>query len=373
MESYESLEPFVLNSDEVKSWPLANQDLASLFHSVPLTARFGPRNHPVGHILWETESPRRSTTAEDFIAWAEGRPSSIELPSSGYWGYVDYTYILHIHPQSSSLLDWRPLGVESDGADSTLWLGTKGAYTPCHYDSYGFNLHAQLRGRKRWLLFPPKDSKLLKPTRIPYEESSIFASIDVRSVPKSLNNASPRLITLEPGQVLFLPPHWWHFVQCVSDEAALSVNTWIPVEGDNVWRKPEAVTRAVVALLDEGGLLPDRLGLLPSEPDIPLDRALQDLQAMKDGLEDKGVKRAKVEEKSPTDDALQKFLSKMGGKGSHLPVISLERLRKELIDPARGVEYAEKSDNSEGSVLHRHEFLRRLINSVDSAGFFLDS
>ena len=53
-------------------------------------------------------------------------------------------------------------------------LGTEGAYTPCHYDTYGFNLYTQISGHKRWILFPPDDSNLLKPTRIPYEESSVF-------------------------------------------------------------------------------------------------------------------------------------------------------------------------------------------------------
>lgn len=53
-----------------------------------------------------------------------------------------------------------------------MFKGTSGAYTPCHYDTYGFNLHAQLYGHKRWILFPPDDN--MSPTRIPYEDSSVF-------------------------------------------------------------------------------------------------------------------------------------------------------------------------------------------------------
>ena len=28
----------------------------------------------------------------------------------------------------------------------------------CHYDTYGYNLVAQLNGVKRWLLFPPTEA-----------------------------------------------------------------------------------------------------------------------------------------------------------------------------------------------------------------------
>lgn len=56
--------------------------------------------------------------------------------------------------------------------DILFWLGSKGSNTPCHYDSYGFNIVVQVFGSKRWLVFPPNTA--LTATRIPYEESSIY-------------------------------------------------------------------------------------------------------------------------------------------------------------------------------------------------------
>lgn len=76
-------------------------------------------------------------------------------------------------------LDWRRLSLPYDAHDSTLWLGSAGAYTPTHQDTYGFNVHAQLDGDKLWVLFPPDDARQLRATRLPYEESSVFRCIRI--------------------------------------------------------------------------------------------------------------------------------------------------------------------------------------------------
>jgi len=45
---------------------------------------------------------------------------------------------------------------------------------PTHYDCYGINLVAQLYGTKLWRLHPPLDPAL-SASRVPYEESSVYA------------------------------------------------------------------------------------------------------------------------------------------------------------------------------------------------------
>lgn len=69
------------------------------------------------------------------------------------------------------------------------------------------NLSVQLIGSKEWLLFPPSDSIHLYETRLPYEETTIFSSIDFNRLPVDVNawplfkNTSPYRVTLRPGQV----------------------------------------------------------------------------------------------------------------------------------------------------------------------------
>lgn len=37
----------------------------------------------------------------------------------------------------------------------------------------------QISGSKRWVLFPPSDIDSLYPTRIPYEESTVFSEVNL--------------------------------------------------------------------------------------------------------------------------------------------------------------------------------------------------
>ena len=122
----------------------------------------------------------------------------------------------------AQVFDWADFGIPHvNAATSTLWLGTAGCHTPLHYDSYGNNVILQLHGVKRWCIWLPTDrnAAILEPSRIPYEESSIYAdracfdplqSTDMSRLPPDWT------ITLHAGEVLHLPKHCWHFVYTVS-------------------------------------------------------------------------------------------------------------------------------------------------------------
>jgi HSPB1-associated protein 1 len=145
-------------------------------------------------------------------------------------------------PDVLRMVDWRTLGIDKDGIRSTFWFGSAGAHTACHYDTYGTNLVAQLFGEKRWRLFPPS-SQGMYPTRVPYEESSVFSSVWIPQ-PDTAKHPLYRAddgveVTLQPGDVLFVPRHWWHFVECLTD--AITVNLWMPHPDDERERVSEAM------------------------------------------------------------------------------------------------------------------------------------
>lgn len=187
-------------------------------------------------------------------------------------------------------MDWKPLGFEGrSGKDSTIWIGSSGAYTPCHFDTYGCNLVAQICGRKQWILFPPEDADCLYPTRIPYEESSVFSSVNILSpnlkAHPLFKRCHPYIVTLEPGDVLFVPKHWWHFVQSL--DASVSINTWmeLPKNSDISARLNEAIVRVLMTSLIPTYELPCESWINPNEefvsPEETMNYVLLNLQHLR--------------------------------------------------------------------------------------------
>ena len=129
------------------------------------------------------------------------------ISRSTHWIYADYKYMNELcseHPDIIKSIDWSVFGFESrNGNQSTLWIGSEGACTPCHYDTYGCNLVAQLWGTKEWILYSPTDN--LYPTRIPYEESSVFSSVNLR---KPWIDKYPLFLKAIPHKVSLLLLHF---------------------------------------------------------------------------------------------------------------------------------------------------------------------
>ncbi|XP_070262441.1 HSPB1-associated protein 1-like isoform X1 [Myotis yumanensis] len=209
---------------------------------------------------FETSCSYVEATLEEFLTWNYDHSSIsgpfIDYDYSKFWAYADYKYVVSLFEDKTDIFQdviWSDFGFRGrNGRESTLWIGSLGAHTPCHLDSYGCNLVFQVQGRKRWHLFPPEDTPFLYPTRIPYEESSVFSKVnvvnpDVKRFPR-FQEARRHVVTLSPGQVLFVPRHWWHYVESI-DPVTVSINSWIELEEDHQARVEEAIARMLVCAL----------------------------------------------------------------------------------------------------------------------------
>ena len=110
---------------------------------------------------------------------------------------------------------------------TNLWIGTGGNVSQLHYDM-SENLLSQLRGRKRVLLFEPKQTSLLYPfpahSKIPHMSQLNIDQLDIDKFPK-FQKAKYMECLLEPGEMLFIPAFWWHQVYSL-DQLNISINFW---------------------------------------------------------------------------------------------------------------------------------------------------
>lgn len=107
-----------------------------------------------------------------------------------------------------------------------LWFGSANNVTPLHYDPLD-NFFLQLHGRKRFTLFSPAHFEELYPFPVEARLSHI-SHVDVERPDLARHPRVaevPRFeVTLDPGDMLFLPVFWWHHVRSL--EVSISLNFW---------------------------------------------------------------------------------------------------------------------------------------------------
>jgi len=106
----------------------------------------------------------------------------------------------------------------------SAWFGPGGTVSPLHNDPY-HNLLGQVVGAKYVRLYDASDSDLLYPRSGPLCNNSLvnLDALDHSAFPRF--GAAPCWQTvLGPGDLLFIPRHYWHYVRSLS--LSFSVSFW---------------------------------------------------------------------------------------------------------------------------------------------------
>jgi histone arginine demethylase JMJD6 len=112
------------------------------------------------------------------------------------------------------------------GAALELFIGGVGSTFPVlHYDGAGTHAFLmQIYGRKEFVLYPPDQEGFLYP--MPEKENHSLVDIahpDLTKYP-SFAEAVPMKFVLEPGELLFIPSHWWHTTKMLTTSITVAVN-----------------------------------------------------------------------------------------------------------------------------------------------------
>ncbi|XP_011300514.1 lysine-specific demethylase 8 isoform X2 [Fopius arisanus] len=114
---------------------------------------------------------------------------------------------------------------EDSFPDINAWFGPKGTVSPLHYDPKN-NLLCQVFGCKRVILYHPNDSNNL----YPYDTRLLCNTAQVDPINPDYDNfpdfkyARGMMCYLNEGEMLFIPPGWWHHV--VSLTPCFSISFW---------------------------------------------------------------------------------------------------------------------------------------------------
>lgn len=106
-----------------------------------------------------------------------------------------------------------------------------GLGTPCHNDLSGdCNLFFQVEGRKKWTLIDPNFTLMIYPV-FPPEPSygeSLIDQYDMKLDPQArlFQYCPHQEVTLEPGDVLFIPPYYWHSVRNIDSRTLAVATRW---------------------------------------------------------------------------------------------------------------------------------------------------
>jgi hypothetical protein len=100
-----------------------------------------------------------------------------------------------------------------------LWFGPAGTITPLHHDVMNV-LVAQIYGRKRVTLISPEHTPYV------YNEIGCYSEVDCANPNLEqhplYSQAKPLNVVLRPGDVLFIPVGWWHYVEALDTSIMVS-------------------------------------------------------------------------------------------------------------------------------------------------------
>ena len=113
--------------------------------------------------------------------------------------------------------------------ETTFWMGSTGVVTPLHFD-HCHTVIAQVFGRKRIIVCPPSASEHLYPHSVA-SGAPRTSRVDLHAWNRSdrreqalhpaVKHAMQYECNLHPGDLVYVPPSWWHHVEALDGNVSV--------------------------------------------------------------------------------------------------------------------------------------------------------
>ncbi|MDJ0676979.1 MAG: cupin-like domain-containing protein [Calothrix sp. MO_167.B42] len=191
----------------VKSW--TPKYLATKYKDVQITPKVNLPDAEVPYV-YKDKHHRREMTIGEFV-------ELMESGNSCYFDQVNMNSFEELHND----YNFEELGAWNLHLTG-LWVGSS-TCSGLHYD-WSDNLLVQIHGTKKAVLVSPEDSPNLYPFPDNHTKSQVGCeNPDIKAQPL-VKNVTFMDGFLEPGDVLFIPKGWWHYLK--SSESSISLTCW---------------------------------------------------------------------------------------------------------------------------------------------------
>ena len=226
--------PLVLKNSVVSTWKaMTDWNISYLQDKIDLDIltnvkcsnswlTFDPDRRASLHLNLSIPYILRNMTKDEFFSCLQGNCSSDGYRGHYYFGSVPKSLKDDLKP------DRLLYNTDKDysAGKQFIWLSSAGMITHAHFDQ-DFNFFVQLVGEKRFTLWSPSQHELLSvyPRVHPmWHKSRInMMAPDTNRFPL-FSQSRALQVTVKPGDVLFIPPYTWHYVETLSPSVSLS--TW---------------------------------------------------------------------------------------------------------------------------------------------------
>ncbi len=203
----------------IDHWPALKwtfQSLSDLHGQRTVKALLDLPNNNGGILFKDQSSYEQMMAFSDFITRAL-QPHQAPC----YLGYLRATDLLSGYENNYDFSSLTPLS--SYPTDTRLWIGSMNTCSGLHSDLKD-NIFSQLVGTKKVFLVPFNQSHLVYPFIDNIVNSQVNPEkMDTKKFPKFMN-AHLYSTTVEPGEILFIPRGWWHYLH--AETPSISINHW---------------------------------------------------------------------------------------------------------------------------------------------------